>query len=104
MSTKLTLNLDAKVIEAVKKHAIEKGISLSEVVEEYLKNLTLPKHKTEKRSSVSELKGILENTEGIEGENTKKRSIMELRGIGGNVPNDFDYREERYDYLMKKHK
>jgi neutral trehalase len=104
MNTKLTLSLDAKVIEAAKKYAIEKGLSLSEAVEGYLKNLTLSKHKTEKRSSVSELKGILENTEGTEGENTKKRSIMELRGIGGNVPNDFDYREERYDYLMKKHK
>ncbi|MFM9839854.1 MAG: DUF6364 family protein [Cyclobacteriaceae bacterium] len=81
MTTKLTLSLDAKVIEAAKKYAIEKGISLSEVVEEYLKRLAASKPITEKRSSVMELKGIL-----------------------GKAPKDFDYREERYKYLMEKHK
>ena len=40
MNVKLTLNLDAKVIEMAKKYALEKGVSLSEVVEEYLKKLT----------------------------------------------------------------
>lgn len=81
MNTKLTLSLDAKVIETAKKYAIEKGISLSEVVEEYLRKLSLPKPVTEKRTSVMELKGIL-----------------------GKPPKDFDYREERYKYLMEKHK
>ena len=37
MNVKLTLNLDAKVIEMAKKYALENGVSLSEVVEEYLK-------------------------------------------------------------------
>ena len=40
MNVKLTLNLDAKVIEMAKKYALENGVSLSEVVEEYLKKLT----------------------------------------------------------------
>jgi Family of unknown function (DUF6364) len=81
MNTKLTLSLDAKVVETAKKYAIEKGVSLSEVVEEYLKKLTPSKPAIKKRSSVMELKGIL-----------------------GKPPKDFDYREERYKYLMEKHK
>ncbi len=81
MNVKLTLNLDVEVIEAAKKYSIEKGVSLSEVVEEYLKKL-------------SPSKSIVE----------KKSFIMELKGILGKVPKDFDYREERYKYLMEKHK
>jgi hypothetical protein len=34
----------------------------------------------------------------------KRSSVMELKGILGKAPNDFDYREERYRYLMEKHK
>ena len=81
MNVKLTLNLDVEVIEAAKKYSIEKGVSLSEVVEEYLKKL-------------SPSKSIVE----------KKSFIMELKGILGKVSKDFDYREERYKYLMEKHK
>ena len=81
MNAKLTLTLDSKVIQKAKKYAVEKGISLSSVVEEYLQKLTPTKPLDEKRSSVIELKGIL-----------------------GKAPNDFDYREERYRYLMEKHK
>lgn len=80
MNAKLTLSLDAEVIEAAKKYSIEKGLSLSEVVE-YLKKLSPSKSRAEKKSSIMELKGIL-----------------------GKVPEDFDYREERYKYLMEKHK
>jgi hypothetical protein len=51
------------------------------LIEEYLKNF-IPK------------KRVIE----------KGASIMELKGILGKVPEDFDYREERYKYLMEKHK
>jgi Family of unknown function (DUF6364) len=81
MNAKLTLSLDSKVIEAAKKYSVENGVSLSEVVEEYFKRL-IPK------------KPIKD----------KKSSIMELRGILGKAPKDFDYREERYKYLMEKYK
>lgn len=81
MTTKLTLNLDANVIEAAQKYSAEKGIDLSTMVEDYLKNV-IPKNR------VSE----------------KGASIMELKGILGKVPEDFDYRDERYRYLMDKHK
>ena len=81
MNAKLTLSLDEKILEAAEKYSSEKGVSLSEVVEDYLKKLSPSKPKVEKKSSVLELKGIL-----------------------GKVPEDFDYREERYKYLMEKHK
>ena len=81
MNAKLTLSLDEKILEAAEKYSSEKGVSLSEVVEDYLKKLSPSKPKVEKKSSVLALKGIL-----------------------GKVPEDFDYREERYKYLMGKHK
>lgn len=81
MSTKLTLSLDSKVIEAAKKYSKEKGTSLSKLVEDYLRHLSPLKSKTRKKSIVEDLKGIL-----------------------GKAPDDFDYREERYKYLMEKHK
>lgn len=80
MATKLTLSLDPKVIEAAKKYSSEKGTSLSKLVEDYLRQLYPSKAKK------------------------KKGSILELKGILGPVPKDFDYREERYKYLMEKYK
>jgi len=80
MNAKLTLSLDEKVIEAAERYSVEKGLNLSKVIEEYLKNL-IPSLPTPKKSSIMELKGILEK-----------------------VPKDFDYKEERYKYLIEKHK
>ncbi len=82
MNAKLTLSLDEKILEAAEKYSSEKGVSLSEVVEDYLKKLPSSK------------KTILE----------RKSSIMDLCGIAGSVPKDFDYKEERYKYLVEKHK
>ncbi len=81
MNAKLTLSLDSKVIESAKKLSKKKGTSLSKLVENYLRQLDPL------------------NTKG-----RKKSSIMELKGILGAVPKDFDYREERYNHLMEKHK
>jgi hypothetical protein len=80
MTTKLTLSLDSRVIERAKRYSQKKGTSLSKLVEAFLERLT---------SSPAR---------------QPKRSIMELKGIGGKVPADFDYKEERYKYLMKKYK
>ncbi len=80
MNATLTLELDSEVIEAAEKYSREKGLSLAQVVEAYLKGLVL-------------LNGI-----------KKRSSVLELKGILGKVPDDFDYREERYKYLMEKHK
>ncbi len=81
MTTKLTLTLDANLIEAAQKYSAEKGIDLSTMIEDYLKNV-IPKNRVVEKGA----------------------SIMELKGILGKAPEDFDYREERYKYLMEKHK
>ncbi len=41
MNTKLTLTLEKKVIDIAKKYAKEKGQSLSELVENYFKMITI---------------------------------------------------------------
>ncbi|MGM0532214.1 MAG: DUF6364 family protein [Bacteroidota bacterium] len=46
MNTKLTLTLDKNIIEKAKKYANEKGISLSEMVENYLKIIIKEEAKT----------------------------------------------------------
>jgi hypothetical protein len=33
-----------------------------------------------------------------------KGSILELRGMGGSAPTDFDYKKELADYLSEKYK
>jgi len=80
MNTKLTLTIDSKVIESAKKYSKEHGESISKIVEDYLRNFT-PKQSRKKKSS-----------------------IMELRGILGSAPADFDYRKERDEYLEEKYK
>ncbi len=81
MTAKLTLTLDAKVIEATKRLSKAQGQSISKIVEEYLKKMG---------QSQSSLR--------------KKGSILELRGIGGKVFKDFNYKEEIAEYLSEKYK
>jgi len=64
MSTKLTLTIDEKVIESAKAYAVSNERSLSNIVEEYLKSLTITKeNKKEPRLSklVKELKGSVKD-------------------------------------------
>ncbi len=82
MTTKLTLSLDDKVIERAKRYSEKRGKSLSKVVEDYFRQLTE------------------EHTEPPQ----KKRSIMELKGIGGKAPADFDYKEALTQHLIEKYK
>ncbi len=80
MNTKLTLSLDAKAIELAKKYSKRKGISVSKMVENYFRDISL---------------SLVKN---------KKESLMDLKGILGSVPDDYDYRKERDEYLKEKHK
>jgi hypothetical protein len=79
MNTKLTLSIDSKIIESAKKYSKKKGISLSKVVEEYLKKIA--------SSSRS---------------NKNKPSLKELRGILGKAPEDFNYKNELGKMLEDK--
>lgn len=62
MNTKLTLTIEKEVIEIAKKYAREKGQSLSEMVENYFKLVTVSRTKIEEKQlspKVRRLRGII---------------------------------------------
>ena len=82
MNTKLTLTIEKEVIEEAKGYAKEKGQSLSDLVENYLKLLTKEKRK-------------------IKSENLSPR-VSRLRGIL-KVDKDFDYKKVLEEEIAKKY-
>ena len=82
MNTKLTLTLEKEVIEIAKEYAREKGQSLSELVENYLKLLTRDS-KTEEMVELSQ-------------------KVRSLKGIL-KVDQDFDYRKVLEEEIIRKH-
>ena len=82
MDTKLTLNLDQEVIARAKKYAAEKKISLSRMVEYYLKSLT-----------------VEENNDDFE-----ISPFVKSISTGKSIPADVDYKKEYSDYLIEKYK
>ncbi len=83
MDTKLTLSLNANIIKRAKMYAKNHKISISKMIEAYLDSLT--KEKSDKEST--EITPLVEQLSGII-----------------NLPNDFDEKEARRDYLENKHK
>ena len=81
MTTKLTLTIDDAVISVAKKYAKNKGKSLSDIVENYLKTLTSKESK----------------------ENTVSPRILKLMGVI-ELPEDFDYKKALTSGLAKKYK
>lgn len=81
MNTKLTLTLEDKVIDSAKRYAREKGKSLSDIVENYLKAIA------------------------NEGEAEKELSpkVSRLMGVIS-LPDDFDYKTELGKAIINKHK
>jgi len=60
MTTKLTLRLDEKMIKKAKETARSKGVSLSRIVEDYFRSLTVRKEKEAPESPVlAEISGVL---------------------------------------------
>lgn len=62
MNTKLTLTIEKEVIEVAKEYAKEKGQSLSEMVENYFKFVTLSRNKIKEKQlspNVRKLRGII---------------------------------------------
>ena len=69
MTTKLTLRLDDELIKLAKKAAQDKGVSLSRIVEDYFRSLTVRREKATAESPVlSEISGVISA-----GADTKKR-------------------------------
>lgn len=68
MNTKLTLTIEKEIIETAKEYAKDKGQSLSEIVENYFKLITLPRReiKPEQLSPrVRRLRGIIKTKEQL---------------------------------------
>ena len=60
MNTKLTLNLDKSIIEKAKSYANKNNLSLSKLIENYLKSLTKSFDKSKKISPLVEsLTGVI---------------------------------------------
>jgi len=78
MNTKLTLTIEKEVIEEAKQYAIDKGQSLSSLVENYFKLLTKDKRKIKPDQlspRVKRLRGILKVEKDID---YKKVLVEEL--------------------------
>jgi len=80
MNAKLTIKLNKKLVKRAKQYAAKKKISLSQLIESYLQNL------------------IVQNDDFEISPNVK--SIF----TGGSIPNELDYKNEYYEYLLEKHK
>ncbi len=81
MDVKLTLSMDEAVIKRAKTFAQQNHTSLSQVIENYLSNLTADK-----------------------GENNDNLSPL-VKSLSGvlRMPDDYNYKEDRSKYLTKKH-
>jgi hypothetical protein len=81
MTTKLTLTMEDKVINSAKKYAREKGKSLSDIVENYLKSISAHEVAVDDLSpKVARLKGVIK------------------------LPEDFDYKKEIGNAIAKKYR
>ncbi len=81
MNSKLTLTIEQSTIEKAKKYAKKSKRSLSDLIENYLKALTVEEQKTANEITplVKSLKGAFK------------------------MPENFDYKKELTDQLSKKH-
>ena len=80
MQTKLTLTIEQSIIKQAKLYAKDKGRSLSELIENYLKVVLEEKDESIKLSpSIKKLKG----------------SVI--------LPADFDYKKELTDIISERH-
>jgi len=82
MNTKLTLTIEQPVIERAKAYAKEKGRSLSDIIENYLKVIT-----TQQRESDTEITPLVKSLMG-----------------SFKAPADFDYKKELAKGLTEKYK
>jgi hypothetical protein len=85
MDAKLTLKLDQEVIARAKEYAAEKQMSLSRIIEHYLKAITI-KDKSQVGDEI-EISPFVKSLSG-----------------GTPLPVDLDYKKEYGDYLEKKYR
>ncbi len=80
MNTKLTIKLDNDVISRAKRYAQHRKTSLSKMIESYLDFVTKPE------SDDIEITPLVKSLSGVI-----------------TLPEDYDYKKDRTDYLVKKY-
>jgi len=81
MDKKLTLSLDKSIIESAKKYAKSNNISLSKLIESYLKSLT------KRKNNQANITPLVESLSGVI-----------------SLDEDFDVKDAYADYLIEKYK
>jgi hypothetical protein len=81
MDKKLTLSLDKTIIESAKDYAKSNNISLSKLIESYLKSLT------KRKGNTTDITPLVESLSGVI-----------------SLDKDFDEKESYRDYLIEKYK
>ena len=82
MDTKLTLKLNQEIIEKAKVYAAGKKLSLSRLIENYLNSLTSDEVSNDFKIS----------------------PFVKSLSSGTKIPTDYDYKNDRADYLEEKHR
>lgn len=84
MNTKLTLTIEKEVIEIAKEYAKEKGQSLSEMVENYFKFLTMNRRKMEEKQlspRVRKLRGVIKTESDLDYKQILTEELSKKYGI-----------------------
>jgi len=84
MNTKLTLTIEKEVIETAKEYAKEKGQSLSEMVENYFKLITVSRREIKEKQlspKVRKLRGIIKIDENIDYKETLTEELSKKYGL-----------------------
>lgn len=81
MDTKLTLKLDQEVIKSAKKYASDQKLSLSRIIETYLRSLT----------------------NNSKSEDFEISPFVKSMSTGSKIPADLDYKKEYSEHLLKKY-
>jgi hypothetical protein len=84
MNTKLTLTIEKEVIEIAKEYAKEKGQSLSEMVENYFKLVTVNRSKMKEKQlspKVRKLRGIIKTDEKLDYKQILTEELSKKYGV-----------------------
>lgn len=84
MNTKLTLTIEKKVIEIAKEYAKERGQSLSEMVENYFKFVTVKRIKIKEKQlspKVRKLRGIIKIEDELDYKEILTEELLKKYGV-----------------------
>lgn len=84
MDTKLTLTIEKKVIQMAKEYAQEKGQSLSEMVENYLKLLAADRRKIDPKHltpSIQRLRGVIKTDVELDSKQILTEELSKKYGV-----------------------